>query len=155
MADLLEVGHVTKPHGIRGEVIVRLLTDRTERVAPGTVLASPRGPMTVVASRRHQSDWIVAFEGVIDRNGAEALRGLTLSAAPIEDAEAVFVHELIGRRLVTSDGVDRGEILSVQENPASDLLVLDDGSLVPLNFVTAYEPDRLVADVPDGLFDLG
>lgn len=155
MPDLLEVGHVTKPHGIRGEVIVRLLTDRTERLAPGSVLSTGRGPMTVVASRPHQSDWIVSFEGLSDRNAAETMRGLVLSAPPLADADAVFVHELIGRRLVTSDGVERGEVVAVQENPASDLLVLEDGSLVPLTFVTAYEPDRLLAEVPEGLFDLG
>jgi 16S rRNA processing protein RimM len=46
--DLLEVGRITKPHGIRGEVVVALTTDRTERVAPGAVLqTTTRGPLTV------------------------------------------------------------------------------------------------------------
>ncbi|HET9050743.1 MAG TPA: ribosome maturation factor RimM, partial [Candidatus Dormibacteraeota bacterium] len=50
---------MTKPHGIKGEVIVRLITDRPERLEPGSVLSSDRGPLTVLASRPHQRDFIV------------------------------------------------------------------------------------------------
>jgi hypothetical protein len=45
-------------------------------------------------------------------------------------------------------------VTAVEVNPASDLLVLDDGHLVPLRFVTATEPGRVTVDVPEGLFDV-
>jgi len=35
---LLEVGRIIKPHGIRGEVIVDLVSNRPERLDPGSVL---------------------------------------------------------------------------------------------------------------------
>jgi 16S rRNA processing protein RimM len=151
---LLEVGHITKPHGIRGEVIVRLTTDRTERVAPGAVLESDRGPMTVRSSRPHQRDWIVDFEGVPDRNAAETLRGLTLRAEPLEDPDALWVHDLVGSRVVTPDGIERGVVTAVEANPASDLLVLDTGHLVPLNFLVSSDAGVVTVDPPEGLFDL-
>jgi hypothetical protein len=44
---LLEVGRITKTHGVRGDVLVLLTTERTERVAPGTVLHTDRGELTV------------------------------------------------------------------------------------------------------------
>jgi 16S rRNA processing protein RimM len=135
-------------------VIVRLTTDRTERVAPAAVLQSKRGPMTVVSSRPHQRDWIVLFEGISDRNTAEELRALKLLAEPLDDPDALWVHELVGSRVVDVDGTDRGVVTAVEVNPASDLLVLDGGGLVPLRFVTERHPGRVVIDPPAGLFDL-
>ena len=66
------------------------------------------------------------------------------------------MHELIGARVVDSEDVDRGRIEAVQENPASDVLVLDSGALVPLTFAVGWDVrgERLRIDVPDGLFDL-
>ena len=44
---------------------------------------------------------------------------------------------------------------SVEANPASDLLVLAGGPLIPLRFVVSTEPGvRVVVDIPDGLLDL-
>ena len=153
MTEFLEVGHITKPHGIKGEVIVRLISDRPERVDAGVVLQSDRGPLTIESSRPHQRDWIVAFEGVLDRNAAEAMRGIVLRAEPIDDPDVLWVHELVGSRVVETDGTDRGVVESVEANPASDLLVLESGALVPLTFVVSTEPGRVVIDPPAGLFD--
>jgi 16S rRNA processing protein RimM len=154
--ELLEVGRITKAHGLRGEVVVFLTTDRLERLDAGSVLHTDRGDLVVAASRAHQDRWIVSFEGVHTREAAEALRGLALSAPPLEDPEALWVHELIGCTVVTPDGVERGVVESVLDNPAADLLVLDTGAMVPVVFVVGGpEEGRLQVDTPDGLFDLG
>ena len=154
MSDLLEVARIVKPHGIRGEVIVALLTDRTERVDVGTVLTDAAGgTYEVVTSRPHQGRWIVHFAGVADRTAADALRGTTLKAPPLDDPDALWVHELVGAELVDVHGTSHGTIDAVQENPAADLLVLTDGRLVPINFVVTHEPGRVVVDVPSGLLD--
>ncbi|MFI5041012.1 MAG: ribosome maturation factor RimM [Acidimicrobiales bacterium] len=161
---LLEVGRITKPHGIKGEVIVELITNRTERVAPGTVLharpasrdgASAEGreqDLVVERSSPHQGRWIVAFRGVVDRTGAESLRGTVLTAEAIPDVDALWVHELIGSVVIDAAGVPRGTVESVIANPASDLLELDSGDLVPLRFVTAHAAGVVTVDAPDGLF---
>jgi 16S rRNA processing protein RimM len=153
---VLEVGRITKAHGIKGEVLVELVTDRVERVAPGSVLTTgDGGKLVVVASRAHQGKWIVAFEGVPTRTDAEAMRGTVLLAEPIEGAgDTLWVHELIGADVVEVDGTPRGTVESVLANPASDLLVLDGGALVPLAFVVGHEPGRVVIDPPEGLFEL-
>jgi len=153
---MLEVGRITKAHGLRGEVVVHLVSDRTERLDPGTTLHSDRGPMTVQASRRHTDRWIVSFRGSDSRESAEALRGVLLSAEALaDDSEELWVHELIGARVVERDGTDRGVIESVQSNPASDLLVTSAGALIPVVFVVDGPADGLVTvEVPDGLFDL-
>ena len=55
--------------------------------------------------------------------------------------------------MVEVDGTAHGEVVAVEANPASDLLVLEDGSLVPLRFVVERELGRIVVDVPAGLFE--
>jgi 16S rRNA processing protein RimM len=149
----LEVGRVLRPHGLRGEVVVRLVTDRTERLAAGAVLSSSAGDLEVVRASPHRDRWIVSFAGVGDRDGAEALRDVVLRAAPIVDPEALWVHELHGSEVVDVTGRHLGRVTAVEANPASDLLVLEGGGLVPLRFVQEHRPGRVVVDVPDGLLE--
>jgi 16S rRNA processing protein RimM len=155
---VLEVGRIVKPHGIRGEVVVELITNRTERVAPGSVLAATPGPLEVERSRRFEATgrgrWIVAFRGVVDRSGAEALRGAVLLAEPVEDPDGLWVHQLVGAVVVDGTGTVLGAVEAVEANPASDLLVLDSGALIPLRFVVEHHDGRLTVDLPDGLLDL-
>lgn len=154
-APLLDVGRIAKAHGLRGEVAVLLTTERLERLAPGARLHTARGVLEVASSRPHQGGHLVTFVGVADRTAAEALRGLVLQAEPLDDADELWVHELVGRAVVEVDGTARGTVTALEVNPASDLLVLDSGALVPLLFVVDdTDPHRLVVDVPEGLFDL-
>ena len=130
------------------------MTNRSERLAPGTVLDTTAGPLTVIRSRPFGHRWLVVFDGVGDRAGADSLRGAVLRADAIEDPDALWVHELIGAELVRQgDGAVMGRVVSVLSNPASDLLELDTGALVPTRFVVGHGDGRVVVDTPDGLFD--
>lgn len=150
---LLEVGQIVKPHGIRGEVIVALSTNRTERVDAGTVLSSDVGDLEVLYATPHQHRWIVAFKGVEDRNQAEELRGTLLRAEPLEgEDDTLWVHELVGALVYDVNGLLYGRVLEVEANPASDLLVLPQG-LVPLTFVVDQQPGRVTIDPPEGLIE--
>jgi 16S rRNA processing protein RimM len=150
---LLEVGRIVKPHGLRGEVIVQLVTDRVERLDPGTTLESPVGPLRVEHSRPHQNRWIVGFEGVGSRTAAEALHGVVLEAAPLDDPGTLWIHELIGSDVYDRAGAVLGRVTAVEANPASDLLVLGGGGLIPLRFVVEHGPGRVVVDIPLGLLE--
>ena len=153
---MLEVGRVAKPHGVRGEVVVELRTDRTERVAPGAVLVTKDDRrLEVLASRPHQHRFIVSFDGVVDRAGADALHGAVLLAEPLDDPDELWTHDLIGAPVVDVHGADWGEVEAVQANPASDLLVLRSGVLVPAVFLVERRADGVVViDPPEGLADL-
>ena len=106
-------------------------------------------------SKPHQTRWIVRFEEVPDRDAADALHGALLLAEPIDDPTELWVHELIGATVVDAkDGRELGTVATVEDNPASDLLVLDGGALIPLRFVVESEAGRLTVDLPDGLLDL-
>ena len=151
---LLEVGRIVKPHGIRGEVIVDLVSNRPdERLAPGTVLSSDVGDFEVLRSSPHQGRWIVAFAEVADRNRAEELRGTVLRAEAIEgEDDTLWVHELVGAEVYDREGRFYGSVTEVEANPASDLLVLPQG-LVPLVFVVEQDERRVVIDPPEGLIE--
>ncbi len=151
---LLEVGRIGRAFGVRGDVYVDLITDRVERVAPGSTLWDDKQWLTVVTSSLANGRWRVHFEGCDDRTAAEAMARRVLSAEPIEDPDALWVHDLIGARVVERDGTDRGRCVSVLENPASDLLELESGALVPVAFVTGIADGVVTIDPPDGLFEL-
>lgn len=148
---MLEVGRVIKPHGLKGDVIVNLTTNRTERLDVGNTFND--GALVVRRASPHQHRWIVSFEAVDDVTAAEALRDTVLYAAPLDDPDALWVHELIGATVIDTSGARRGTVESVQANPASDLLVLDTGALVPLRFVSEQRDGEVVVDAPEGLFE--
>lgn len=164
---LVEVGRITRPHGLRGEVVVVLTSDREERVAVGSRLESDRGPLVVASARRehrkglqrHNSQytqsWVVGFDGHVGREAAEGLRDVVLRAEPIDDPEAMWVDDLVGSTVeLTGSGEEVGTCVAVMANPAADLLELDTGALVPVVFVVDRSDGRVVIDPPEGLFDL-
>ncbi|NNN04165.1 MAG: 16S rRNA processing protein RimM [Acidimicrobiaceae bacterium] len=153
--DELEVGVVLRAHGLKGDLLVDLWSDRTERLDPGTVLRTDRGEVHVLSAHPHQHRFLVRLAEVPDRETAETWRGVVLRAERLDlDEDVIWVDQLFGCRVVDQDEVERGRVVDVEANPASDLLVLDSGALVPLHFVTSLEPHSLVrVEVPEGLFE--
>ena len=133
-----------------------LITDRVERLAPGARLLAGSQWLTVTESRQQQQRWLVHFAGVDDRTAAEKLTNSILLAEPIVDDrdDALWVHELIGSRVVDQQGVDRGTCVAVLDNPAHDILELDTGALIPVTFVVTCSGGVTTIDPPEGLFDL-
>jgi 16S rRNA processing protein RimM len=161
---LLEVGHVVRAHGLRGEVVVRLVSNVAERMSPGSALWCKGSPVVVEKSRtlpgkrdgREDTSgfWLVSFAGVSTREEAEQLAGAELHAEAREQGGGLWVHELIGSEVWSISGQRHGRVTAVQANPASDLLVLEDGALVPLRFVVDAKAGRVMVDAPEGLFEL-
>lgn len=152
---MLEVGRIGRAHGVKGSVHLLLTTDRVERVAPGARLFDGVRWLTVETARPVPAGkYVVQFVEVTDRNQAELLTGHTVSAERVDDAEALWIHELIGARIVDAHGIERGVCTSVIANPAHDILELDTGHLVPVTFVTGLVDGVVHVEAPDGLFDL-
>lgn len=148
------MGRVVRPHGLRGEVVLDFWSDQPQRLARGSRLRSAAGELEVAAARPHQGRHLVSFTGVADRAAAERLRGLVLKAEPLERPDVLWVHELVGAAVETTRGRQVGRVVAVEANPASDLLVLGDGRVVPLTFVVAHRPgEAVVVDPPAGLLD--
>ncbi len=162
------VARVVKPHGIRGELVVRVLSDLPDRLAPGVRVRIGGTVTTVSAARWHQGRMLVGLEGVQDRSAAELLRGQDVEAAavPLEEHETYFAHELIGTPVRDEQGRDLGRVSALIELPDAagyDLLEVarDDGRtwLLPAvdDYVEVEEDDHdrclRVVDPPPGLLD--
>jgi 16S rRNA processing protein RimM len=138
-------------------VTVTLTSDRSERVEPGAVMHAEERELVVATSRPHRGRWLVRFEGVEDRSGAEHLRGAVLTAAPLApsgDTDELWVHQIVGAEVRDASGRVLGRVSAVEPNPAHDLLVLDDGTLVPAVFVVEHHAGTVVVDPPAGLMDI-
>lgn len=120
-----------------GEVSVQPLTEVGARFVPGSVLRLEDGrTLTVETSRPHRDRVLVKFEGVADRDHADALRGSVLlvdaaDAPPIEERDRYWIHQVVGLQVITEDGRPLGRIREVEANPANDLWVTEDGALIP------------------------
>jgi 16S rRNA processing protein RimM len=151
---LLEVGRVLRPHALAGEVLVKLVTNRLERVQKGSTLLAAGHELQVERSRPfNKGTWLVSFEQVRDIEAAERLRGMALFAQPLSDPEALWVHELVGASVRNAQGEELGNVTAVLANPASDLLELEGGGLIPARFVVEHGAGWVVVDVPPGLVE--
>jgi 16S rRNA processing protein RimM len=174
--DSLLVARIGKPHGLRGEVTVQTHTDDPERrYAPGTVFATqaaagtgvPR-TLTLATARKHREIWLLGFEEIPDRTGAESLRGTRLlleldeADEPESDDEGWYEHDLVGLAVHDPAGAVLGEVTGLTVGAVQDLLEvrLVDGREVLVPFVEAIvtevdtEAGHVVVDAPAGLFDL-
>jgi len=157
------VGLIRKAQGIRGEVIVEPLTDKPDvifasgsRVFAGTSqgdLATPRDlrgageipTLTVAGSKPFKKGLIVQFEELQDRDSAELWRGRYLlapfSELPPLEADQVYLHDLIGMKVVNSTGDDIGAVTTFYELPQGIMLDVDTahGSVV-----IPYRPEVIV-----------
>lgn len=172
----LVVGHVRKPHGTRGELVVEPLTDHPDAVfAAGSELrvSDAEGeapdellpPLRVEAARPHRGGLLVLFEGLADRDRAEFLRSRYLlrpfeKIEPLDEGE-LFQHQLLGLTVVTQEGAEIGTVREVYEHEPAPLLAVETPTreiLVPFAREIILEWDleagRLVVDPPEGLLDL-
>lgn len=166
----LQVARIGKPHGIRGEVTVQVLTDAPEdRFAPGAVLTvepAAKGPLTVLSARWNKDILLLGFEEIVDRNGAEEIRGAKLfidteEAEEDDGAEGWYEHELVGLKAkVGSDVV--GTVTALRTLTVQDLLIVEDtkGQEILVPFVEAIVPEvnteegYVLLTPPPGLFEL-
>ncbi|WP_404383825.1 ribosome maturation factor RimM [Knoellia locipacati] len=174
--DSLLVARIGRPHGLRGEVTVQTHTDDPERrYVPGTVYATEAAPgtgvprvLTLATARKHRETWLLGFEEIPDRTGAESLRGtrLLLDLDEVDDTEddddGWYEHDLVGLAVHDPSGAVLGEVTGLTVGSVQDLLEvrLTDGREALVPFVEAIvtevdiEAGHVVVDAPAGLFDL-
>lgn len=167
MNDVL-IARIGKPHGLKGEVTVRLHTDAPdERFVIGAVFhtdPAAKGPLTLRTHRIHNGIHLLSFEEAADRTAAEGLRGTQLlgAAQDNDDEDAWYAEDLIGLTVVDPKGVELGTVVELHDRPVQDLLEvrLVGGRTGFVPFVEQIVPEvdvdagRIVVDAPPGLLDL-
>ncbi|MGA1449635.1 MAG: ribosome maturation factor RimM [Candidatus Nanopelagicales bacterium] len=163
------VGRIGRPHGVKGEINVEVLTDNPEqRFQPQSKLKlqNSEKTLTVKSIKLSQKKLLVFFEEIQDRNQADEYKGqyLTLdldeSEIPTEGDE-FYDQQLIGLKAFDQNQVNLGEIIDVIHGAAQDLLVIKtpENKQVLVPFVDEIVPEvnvlekTLLITPPKGLFD--
>ena len=177
--DLVLVGTIERPHGLRGEVVVNPLTDfGDERFVPGATLTTSRAgqapdgatSLRIADVRWHKGRPLVLFDGVETVEAADALRGqglwIAASARPALEPGLFYETDLVGCRVETMGGPEAagttvGTVARIEGAPGASVLVIGTPQgevLVPLadDICRVIDPDarRIMIDPPAGLLEL-
>jgi 16S rRNA processing protein RimM len=166
--DLVRVATIAKAHGIRGEVLAVLIDPASTTLSDVEHVWIDGARRAVVAARPIDGAYLIALDGVTDRDAAAALRGRLICVARAEldlDDGDVLYADLVGARCELPDGQPWGTIVAIELGPQDRLVIHDDrhadgtpGAVerqLPLvdAFVGALDRERNVVIVtpPDGL----
>ena len=102
---LLEIGRIGKPHGLRGELIVALTSNVDERIKTGTeIYLKSKKKYVITNSKPYKKHFLVSLSGIKSRTEAENLAGELLFAKPLEDPKIKWAHDLIGNLVIDNEG---------------------------------------------------
>lgn len=128
--EFLIVGQVVRPHGVRGEIGMKILTAYPERLLSieKLYLGDDHRLYHVSRMRRHSEGMLIQLQGIKDRDDAETLRGLMVhihidNAVPLEDGE-YYLFQIEGIRVVTDEGAELGRLTGLLETGANDVYVV-------------------------------
>lgn len=132
MEDLLRVGVITSPHGIRGEVKVFPTTDRVERFEDLKEILLDTGkdmlPLTITGVKFFKQFAILKFKGYDTINDIEKYKGKDLyitreNAVELEEGE-FFICDILGFSVVSTEGELLGSLADVLTTGANDVFVV-------------------------------
>lgn len=144
-------------------------SDNPERFLPGSELLLAGRKARISKAQQHRSGRILYFEGIDDRDRAEALRGSVLevdrTAVPPAEEGSYWFFELTGCRCRDRRAGDLGEVVDVLEDGGGLILLArrtaEDGvHEVPIPFVRRYlsrvdiEAGEIEVDLPPGLIEI-
>jgi 16S rRNA processing protein RimM len=167
------IAEIIRPHGNRGEVIVRAQTDvpgRIENLKTANVRLTDgadggNASVEIVSAKPHKGNWILKFTGVDSIDAAERFRGADLWI-PFESRGILpegdfFQSDLIGCSVFdTVSGKRVGVVTGWQQYGGPPLMeVSGDGREVLIPFIRRVcEVDlgqhSIRVELPDGLLDL-
>jgi 16S rRNA processing protein RimM len=163
------VAEVRRPHGLRGEVVLTLLSDTPRRLEEGSDLqlvfpSGERQRVVIETSRRQKDSVVVRFGGAEDRDDAESFRGARLEvpteSVPPSPEGSYYYFELLSCTCHDEKEGRLGEVVEIVEDGGGLILKVDDGKrelMIP--FVRAYmkrvdtEAGVLEFDLPEGLVE--
>ncbi len=167
--DRVVIGRVVKPHGLKGEVVVEVLTDFPERFGEGSSVdlsleSDAVRPARILSSRSHGQRLLISFEGISDVAAAEKLRNADLSVSAQDVAVRppgyVYHWDVQGAVAVDAEGVEVGRVTDLVDVAGRPLLVLATPRgprEVPFTAPIVVSVDvagrRVVLDPPPGLLD--
>ena len=163
-ADFLAVGRVLRPHGVRGELLLAVLTAFPEHLqeVETVYLGEQAEPHPLRRVRFHRGQALIRLADCLDRTAAEVFRGqlvqIRIERAVQPPPGSYYHHQIIGLQAVTDEGETLGEVAQILETGANDVYVVrgERGEiLLPAlkNVILEVDLDarRMVVHLLDGL----
>jgi len=165
----LTLGKISRPHGVRGEVRMRIVTNYPEQLHDLKTVylgMSPDDkdiePVELTKVRFHQDYALLTFKGITNRDQVDRFRKKAVmididSALPLEDGE-YYLFQLIGLNVVADDQ-EIGIVKEVIETGANDVYVVTSEEygevLIPAHEETIikidFDTEIITMSLPEGL----
>ncbi|MCS6909165.1 MAG: ribosome maturation factor RimM [Anaerolineales bacterium] len=163
MPELVTIGRIVRPHGVRGEMVLEADADVANTLAgvETVYVGEPPVACTLVTVRRHRGRLLIRLAGCDDRNFAETYRGqsvrLARAARPLPPG-TYYWSQILGLTVVTVEGETLGAITEILETGANDVYVVNGDSgevLIPAAPGVVQQVDlerqRMIVQLPEGL----
>jgi 16S rRNA processing protein RimM len=138
VSELVKVGRVGRPHGIKGAFFVERASEDPKRYAIGTTLLVGGQPAKVVESKRAGGRPVIRLDRDVERGSPIEVERANLPSP--EDGE-YYAFELVGLEVHERGGPLLGRVVEITTNPANDVLELDTGLSLPLVDACVQEVD--------------
>lgn len=146
----IAVGRLRRPHGVKGEIFMSVLTDFPERLRPGkrVFVGEDHRPMTIASLRPHQNALLVSFRGIGTSEEIGQFRNqyvfVRKSDLPKLPEGEYYHHELLGLTLVDENDQPLGVLEEILETGANDVYLVR----------TPDGKDLLIPAIPDVVLDV-
>lgn len=166
MTEMVCVGAIAGSYGVRGEVRLKSFTADAGAIADYAPLSSEDGQQSfeVQITRSIKNGLAARLSGITTKEEADALKGLKLyvprQRLPSLPEDEYYYADLIGLEVCDTGGTVLGQVRSVQNHGATDLLEVavqgrDNTLLLPFTRDVVPTVDltagRIIADPPEGL----
>jgi len=164
--DFVQVGFLHKAHGLKGEMVMSILTDFPDRIEVGTEVFLHEGQYKahkISSIRHHSRGKLISFEGFTNREELDILRNVAVflnkeDIPALEEGE-YYLHQFLGLSIITDEGKDLGKIADIIETGANNVFVVRDESgkeiLIPDIEDVVLEVDidaqKIIVHILDGL----
>ena len=140
--------------GLKGEVKAKIFTATPDALPRYGVLHTKDGRKLKITAFRpsKEGEAVIAFEGINDRNTAQALKGVQLfvarDALPATEEDEFYHADLVGLDARDSEGRSLGKVAAIHNFGASDVIELTraDGDSVHLAFTRETVPHIHIAE---------
>lgn len=128
----LVVGRIRRAHGLKGEMIMDVLTDFPERIKPGKVVyvADSHEPQKISSVRPHDNLLLISFKGIDSKDDLDRYRNLMVyiktEGLPELPENEFYHHDLIGLTVIDEQQEVLGTLVEIMETGANDVYVIAD-----------------------------